>query len=59
MNGETNKLVSIDSHPFWQKIDSDPEYREEIILYIQSQLESAIHTHKKYAHQFTDYDLHE
>jgi hypothetical protein len=59
LNSKDHALPSIETSPFWQKIDSDPSYKEEIINYVQTKLETAIHTHKKYAHKFTDYDLHE
>ncbi len=44
---------------FWQKIDAEPEYREEIMQLVKSNLEKAMHTHKKYAHKFTDLKLKE
>ena len=47
-------LIPIKEHPFWQKIDNDPKYEEEVIQFIQSGMEKAYHTHKKYAHNFTD-----
>lgn len=59
-NGESKSalndivLMPIKDHPFWQKIDNDPSYKEEIIQFIQSGMEKAYHTHKKYAHNFTD-----
>ncbi len=46
--------VSVKDHPFWQRIDEDPGYKDEVIEYIQSSLEKAMHTHKKHAHNFTD-----
>ena len=67
MDEDTRKLVKseefillpIEEHPFWKRIDSDPDYKEEIIQYVQSSMEKAIHTHKKHAHKFTDIKLHE
>jgi hypothetical protein len=50
-------LMPIDEHPFWQKIDSNPEYKNEIVHFVKSSLEKGIHTHKKYAAQFTDLKL--
>ena len=47
-------LVPIEEHPFWQKIDTNPAYKEEIIAYIQSNMKKAMHTHKKYANKFTN-----
>jgi hypothetical protein len=56
---ENATLVPIKDHPFWQRIDSDPEYKEEIIQFMQTSLEKAMHTHMKHAHKFTDIKLHE
>jgi hypothetical protein len=53
------ELPPIKDHPFWQKIDKDPTYKEEIIQYMQANLEKAYHTHKKYAHRFTDLKIKE
>jgi hypothetical protein len=50
-------LMPLKDHPFWQKIDSDPEYKEEIILLMQSNLKKAMHTHKKYAGNYTDMEI--
>ena len=52
-------MMPIEEHPFWKRIDSDPQYKEDIIRYIKGSFESAMHTHKKYAHKFTDVKLHE
>jgi len=52
-------LLPIEDHPFWQKIDSDPSYKNEIIDYIQLNMEKSIHTHKKHAHKFTDLKVKE
>ena len=52
-------LVDIGDHPFWQRIDSDPAYKEEVIQYVQTIMEKSIHTHRKYADQFTDLKLKE
>ncbi|MBN4070782.1 hypothetical protein JYT76_03795 [Olleya sp. AH-315-F22] len=51
---EENQLPSIQEHPFWQKIDNDPAYKEGIIEYVLSSMEKAYHTHKNNAHKFTD-----
>ncbi|GAA4277080.1 hypothetical protein [Aquimarina mytili] len=47
-------LIPLEEHPFWQKIDSNPDYREEIIQYVESSMEKTFHTHKKYMHKFND-----
>ncbi|MCK5210667.1 MAG: hypothetical protein KAQ79_21700 [Cyclobacteriaceae bacterium] len=52
-------LIPIKDHPFWQKIDSDPDYKEEFIQYMQSTIEKSMHTHKKHAHKFTNLKLKE
>ena len=49
--------VHIEDHPFWQRLDSDPEYKEEIIQFMKSGLEKGLHTHKKHAHKFTGLEL--
>jgi hypothetical protein len=51
---QTKISIPIEEHPFWNKIDSEPQYREEIIQYVLSKFEKAVHTHKKYVHKFTD-----
>jgi hypothetical protein len=51
---QTRISIPIEKHPFWNKIDSEPQYREEIIQYVLSKFEKAVHTHKKYVHKFTD-----
>ena len=56
---ENATLIPIKDHPFWQRMDSDPEYKEEVIQYIQTSFKKAMHTHKKHAHKFTDIKLHE
>ena len=53
-NVEDIILIPIEDHPFWQKIDTDPSYVQEIKDFIKSRLEKGMHTHKKYAHKFTD-----
>jgi hypothetical protein len=59
LNSKDYLLLPIEEHPFWNRIDSDPQYREEIIQYVQETMQKAIHTHKKHAHKFTDIKLHE
>lgn len=51
---EKQVLMPIKDHPFWKKIDAEPQYREEIIQYVLAKFEKAVHTHKKHAHKFTD-----
>jgi hypothetical protein len=50
-------LTPIEKHPFWQKIDNETAYKEEIIDFLLSKMEKAFHTHKKYAHEFTEFKL--
>lgn len=52
-------LIPLEEHPFWQKIDNDPDYREQVIQYVETSLEKAMHTHKKHAQKFTGLNLHE
>ncbi|MEH6538093.1 MAG: hypothetical protein V7719_16955 [Psychroserpens sp.] len=47
-------LLPIEDHPFWKKIDNDQAYKNEIINFIQSNTLKDYHTHKKYAHNFTE-----
>jgi len=51
---DNSPLIPIEDHPFWQKIDTDAEYREEIIQFMLSNLENTWHTHRKYVHNFID-----
>ncbi len=50
-------LIPIKEHPFWQKIDANSAYKEELITFLQSNLEKAYHTHRKYAHNFTELNV--
>jgi uncharacterized coiled-coil protein SlyX len=47
-------LLPINEHPFWNKIDTDPSYKEEIVDLIQRITEKSYHTHKEHAHKFTN-----
>ena len=47
-------LIPIEEHPFWQKIDTDPDYKAEVKQLIQYNLSNAFHTHKKYDKNFTN-----
>ncbi|MEW7290839.1 hypothetical protein [Aquimarina sp. 2304DJ70-9] len=51
---QNTALIPIEEHPFWQRMDSDPEYREEITQFMQSTIEKAMHTHQKHEQKFTD-----
>lgn len=51
---DKNYLMPLEDHPFWQKIDNNPAYKEEIILLIQNNLKESFHTHKKYAEKFSN-----
>jgi len=50
-------FLPVDEHPFWQRIDSDPQYKAEIIDFIQSKFEKAVHTHKEHAHKFSNLNI--
>jgi hypothetical protein len=50
-------FVPIEENPFWQRMDSDPSYKEEIKAFMRTQVKKEIHTHKKYARKFTDLKL--
>lgn len=54
---EKADLVPIKDHPFWQKMDNDPAYKEEIIELIISSSSKAYHTHRKYANNFTEFKI--
>jgi len=47
-------LMPVNQHPFWSRLESDPEYKEEIVQFVMSKFDKAVHTHKKYAHNFTN-----
>jgi len=46
---DKSDIVNIDTDPFWQKFDSNPAYKEEIIQTISTNMEKAYHTHEKNA----------
>ena len=56
---EKQVMIPVEEHPFWTKIDSEPSYREEIIQFVMSKLEKAVHTHRKHIHKFTDLQVAE
>ncbi|MDX2415056.1 MAG: hypothetical protein QNK33_07685 [Bacteroidales bacterium] len=35
-------VIDVANHPFWSRIDSDPDYKEEIIQYLKSSVEKTI-----------------
>lgn len=39
--------VDMDTHPFWQKLGSDPAYKQEILRDLENKLKSAYHTHQQ------------
>jgi hypothetical protein len=57
VNMEGTVIMSLEEHPFWSRINSDPEYREEILQYIESSLETAFYTQRKYVDRFTGTDM--
>ncbi|MEN8224486.1 MAG: hypothetical protein ABFS05_03915 [Bacteroidota bacterium] len=59
LNEQGITLMSVEDHPFWKRMDSDPAYKEEIVKYVKTTLEDAINTNKKYAHEFSDLEPHE
>jgi hypothetical protein len=38
--------VDLSEHPFWQRIDTEPDYKEEVKQDMRKKLEFAMHTHK-------------
>ena len=56
-NLQNKYLIEIKDHFFWQKIDTDPEYKKEIINFIKTEMDKIVHTHNKYAHLFTDFKV--
>jgi len=38
-------VMPIDEHPFWERMSSDPDYKEEIIQYIKGSVEKGLKTH--------------
>jgi hypothetical protein len=57
VNPEGVVIMSLEEHPFWSRINSDPEYREEILQYVQTSLEASLYTHRKYIDRFTGTDM--
>ena len=51
---KSSELTAIRNPTLWEKMDTDPEYKEENIRFIQANLKKAYHTHKKYASKFTN-----
>lgn len=51
--------IPIEDHPFWKKMDNDPAYKQEVILYVQSLMEKSYHTHKKYKDKFANLKVKE
>jgi len=47
-------LMPIDRHPFWQKMESDPIYKKEIVLFIKSRMQKAFDKYKQNYQKFTD-----
>jgi hypothetical protein len=45
---------SLDEHPFWKKINNEPEYKEEILLLMESKFDKALHTHKSINKKFSE-----
>ncbi len=52
-------LIPIQDHPFWQRIEEDPLYKEEVIEFIQEGLEKSMHSHKKYTSKFINLKVKE
>jgi hypothetical protein len=54
-------LMPMDEHPFWKRINSDPDYKEEIIQYMRSSLDKAFQSQElsndsvKYNIKFTNF----
>jgi len=54
---EKQILMPIEKHPFWQRIESDPAYKAEVVQFIQSKFEKAVHTHQSHAHKFSNLEV--
>ena len=52
-------LMPIQDHPFWQRIEEDPLYKEEVIEFIQEGIEKSMHSHKKYTSKFINLKVKE
>lgn len=50
-------IMPIEEHPFWSRIDSDPEFREAVLQHVEQGLEKSVYTQRKYAHRFTGSDM--
>ncbi len=52
-------IMKMEEHPFWSRIDSDPEYREKIFNLVESTLEKSLYTQRKYLDKFPDMKIRE
>jgi hypothetical protein len=49
--------MPIEEHPFWNRIDKDPEFREAILQYVETSLEKSLFTQRKYVDRFAGSDM--
>jgi len=47
----------LNEDPFWQKMDNNPAFKEELIHVLKSSLDKAYHTHKKNAKNFNEFKI--
>ena len=47
----------LNDNPFWQKMDTNPGYKEEIIQLVKSSVDKAYHTHKKDFNNFNEFKI--
>lgn len=59
MNSQGTIIMPIEDHPFWKRMDSDPQYKEEIIQYVKNSMEKSYYTQRKYLDKFTDMKIKE
>jgi len=47
----------LNEDPFWQKMDNNPAYKEEIIQLVKSSLDKTYHTHEKDINKFNEFKI--
>ncbi len=47
----------LNDDPFWQKMDTNPAYKEEILQLVKSSVNKAYHTHKKDMNNFNEFKI--
>ena len=59
-NLNSKKIIAkkdLNEDPFWQKMDNNPAYKEEIIQLVKSSIDKQYHTHKKNVKDFNEFKI--